>query len=157
MLACTASIRREFLHNQLVLLPNAPAWRDILRAGTLEGLPLSSPDHIDRWLDEFAHCEGAYLGLVSWRDKWLSLPLLRLANRYYRVQFEHLTCEHCEYDCGPSARPDPVSYAFGGYTTSQTWAEFKHFPAPCCPLCGGAQRQRQTVWLFGCDELDLVL
>src|SRR5437899_991727 len=41
-------IRRELLQGQEVFTPTANAWRDILRAGTLDGLAVPLPDWVAR-------------------------------------------------------------------------------------------------------------
>ena len=143
----SAEIRDQTLHNQAVRLPNLEAWHRILEVGSLDGLPVSLPDHVAGWLAEYAKFEVAHLGLIPWKEKWLPLSLLRLADRYYRVHYEDVICQHCDRRCGPSATPDTVSYAFGGISTAQAWEEFKGLPVQSCPHCHGLLSKRQTVWL----------
>jgi len=144
-------IRRELIHNQVVLLPTPTAWAEILKDGSLERIPLALPEWVAGWLREYARFDAAHLGLVQWRNRWSPLPLLCLDSYYYRVHFENVICEHCGKRCGPSATPDSVSYAGTGLTTAEVWAQFKNLPVRSCPHCSGMLRRRQTVWLVSED------
>jgi hypothetical protein len=140
-------IRREQIHNQDVLLPTIEAWRQILREGQLDGMPVPIPEMLSGWLDAYAQFEVASLGLVRWPGRWQPLPLLRLGGRCYRVHFENVICEHCDRQCGPSACPDSAQYAGTGYSPQQVSAEYSELPVQHCPHCQGLLRRRQTLWL----------
>jgi hypothetical protein len=143
-----ARIGRELMQGQEVFVPTAEAWRDILRASTLDGLPAPLPEWVSDWLDNYARFDVAALGLVRMgATGWMPVPLLRLGGRTLRVHFEDVICEHCGRRCGPSATPDTTAYAGTGYTLAEAWAEFDGLPVQSCPHCGGVLRRRQTLWL----------
>jgi hypothetical protein len=122
------------LHGQEVFVPTVEAWRAILSAGSLDGLPLMLSDWIARWLDAYSRFEAASLGIVRrGAQGWLPLTLLRLGNRVLRVHFEDVLCEHCGQRCGASATPDTVAYAGTGLTPEQAWAELDGLPVQACP------------------------
>jgi hypothetical protein len=141
-------IYRELLQGQEVFLPTLDAWHDILRVGTLDGMPVRLPDWIICWLDSYARFEVTALGLVRMGGMgWMPQALLRLDQRALRVHFEDVICEHCNRRCGPSAAPDTMAYAGTGYTAAQAWAEFDGLAVQLCPHCGGEFRRRQVIWL----------
>jgi hypothetical protein len=148
MISHDSHICKKYLHNQEIIFPNLEAWRDLIREGHLNDMPLwTSKDWIAMWLDEYATFEVAYLGLVQWNNKWLPIPFLFIENQYFRVHFENVICEHCKQRCGASATPDTVSYACTGLTLPEIWAEFDVLPIQHCPHCGELLRRRQIIWL----------
>jgi hypothetical protein len=147
MMSNDPRICKKYLHNQEIIFPNLEAWRDIIREGYLDNMPLWTSSDLGMWLDEYASFEVAYLGLVQWCNEWMPLTFVYLENRYFRVHFENVICEHCKQRCGSSATPDTVSYACTGLTHSEIWAEFDILPIQHCPHCGELLRRRQTIWL----------
>jgi hypothetical protein len=127
-------IHRELLHNQEVFIPTPVAWRNILRAGMPEGLPVPLPQWIALWLDSYATFDVTALGIVRRGALgWMLLPLLRLDGRTLRVHFEDVICEHCHQRCGPSATPDTVAYAGTGYTDEQVWGRVRRAATAVVP------------------------
>ncbi|WP_157359551.1 hypothetical protein [Caldimonas brevitalea] len=146
-------IRYEFVHGQAVYFPSTNAWAEILSERALAGLPVSLPDAIAGWLQQYGQFEVAALGLVRarWSAQWHSLSLLRLNGHYYRVHFENVVCHNCNQRCGPSATPDTVAYAGTNIDSKDIWAEFDRLPLQSCPHCHEVLRHRQTVWLASPD------
>ena len=142
----------ETIHRQQVLLPDASDWEKIVAEGTVAGLPLLQPSGVTQWLSSWGALNVAKLGLVEWKGKWWSLPLLLLNGYYYRVHFENVICEHCGQRCGPSATLDTTAYALAGYSTAEAIAEFAKLSVQSCPHCHGLLRQRHTVWLQDAGE-----
>ena len=143
------------LHGEEVYIPNADAWRDIMRDGGLGGSPVPMPEWVARWLDDYSRFAVAALGVRRLKPsprQWHLLPLLKLGGRLLRVHYEDVVCEHCGRRCGPSATPDVVQYAGTSLSTAQAWSEFVPFPVQHCPHCGGVLRRRQTVWLASADR-----
>jgi hypothetical protein len=133
-----------------VYIPTTEAWREILVDGRIDSLPCPMPDWVKHWLDDYGSYAEAALGLVKLRafDGWFLLQILKMPNRYLRVHFENVICEHCGQRCGPSATPDFTAYAGSACsTTAQACAEFDGLPIKQCPHCGGVLRRRQTLWL----------
>ncbi|MCE9635256.1 MAG: hypothetical protein K8T90_06060 [Planctomycetes bacterium] len=148
MKAADARIRRLLLNGQDVLVPTAPAWREILRSGDLDGAPIRRPEWVERWLEEYGELEPASLGIVRWPDGWVPIQLLTVGPRAIRVHFENVICEHCDRRCGPSATfADPADFVGTGCTDEQRMAEYREFPPRTCPHRHGVLRRRQTMWL----------
>lgn len=142
------TVARILLQGQEALVPTPDAWREALRVGHVEGVPVPIPERVARWLDEYSSFEEAALAMVRFPgDRWHVVPLLRIAGRMLRVHFENVICEHCNSRCGPSATLDTPSYAGTGLTTAQVWAEAEGMPVQSCPHCRGTLRRRQTLWL----------
>ncbi|HEV3167779.1 MAG TPA: hypothetical protein VGZ22_27495 [Isosphaeraceae bacterium] len=143
-----ARIGLEPLQGQEVFVPTAEAWRDVLRAGTLDGQPAPLPEWVAGWLDCYAKFDVAALGVVRVGARgWMLVQLFRLGGRTFRVHFEDVICEHCGRRCGLSATPDTTAYAGTGHTVAEVWAEFDGLPVEPCPHCGGMLRRRHTIWL----------
>ena len=140
---------RQFGQNLYV--PNVSAWGDILREGQLNGGPVPMPEWVARWVAEYGPFEVAALGVRKLENfagqPWFLLPLLYIGQKYLRVHFENVICEHCQQRCGPSATPDTVAYAGTDLSNAVLWAEFSNCPVRRCPHCGGVLARRQTIWL----------
>jgi hypothetical protein len=147
-------VRSELVHGQTVYFPSMDAWQEILSEKAFAGLPVSLPELIAGWLQEYGRFEVAALGLVRarWREKWQPLSLLRVGGHYYRVHFENVICHNCKQRCGPSATPDTVEYVGSNIDSADVWAEFDRLPRQSCPHCHEVLRHRQTVWLASPNE-----
>lgn len=145
-------IRHERDHNQDLFIPSKAAWRDIVRCGTLDGMPVPVTSWIAHWVDAHSDIDVSDLAVVQLRNQWWLVPLLRLGGLAYRVHFEDVICEHCNRRCGMSATPDAVLYAGTGLSPQEVWAEFAGLPIEICPHCGGLLRRRQTIWLDGTEK-----
>jgi|ERR1700722_11324637 len=138
-------IRKVMLCGQELVVPTTEAWREILREGSLDGMPLPLPNWIALGLDTYSGFAATSLGLIQRRGRWWAQPLLRLGVRIYLVNYEDVICEHCGQRCGPSASIDRVAYP-----ASRTTLEAEQLiepPVRDCPHCTKELRRRQTVWL----------
>jgi hypothetical protein len=60
-------IQRELFDGQDVFVPTTATWLDILRADTLDGLPVPLLDWVSAWLEAYSRFPAAALGLVRRR------------------------------------------------------------------------------------------
>jgi hypothetical protein len=149
MITSDPRIRQEQLHAQMMFIPSLDAWRDIINDGNLDNIVLLTHQReiITGWLDEYSSVSTAYLGLFPARNRWWLFPLIYINQKYFRVHFENVICEHCNKPCGVSATPDFSAYAGSGLNHSEVLAEFAVFPRLHCPHCGGVLWRRSTIWL----------
>jgi len=138
-------VERCELEEQELFLLSTKAWRRALESGEIDAIPLTHPEWIECWLDEYGQFEVAHLAAHQIRGKWWLVPLLKLHGQYYRVHFENVICEHCSLRCGPSATPDYVQYPSA--VADSRFREIMQLPVECCPHCGGELHRRHTLWL----------
>jgi hypothetical protein len=135
------------IHGQDVYLPSREAWAILVDGEPLAGLDIPVRELVREWLRALSHFEVVRLGLTRLRGRWHLVPLLRQSDRWYRVHFEDVSCDHCQQRCGWSAAPDTVAYAGTALTTPEIFEAFAPLGIRACPHCGAPLRRRHTVWL----------
>lgn len=140
----------HLVDGQPTIIPTEVGWAKLVNDPVLDGVPLylqGMKKLFEKNLDFVAsHKEEFSLGLYRYGKiaSWMAVPLLRMENKFQRVQIEKLNCKHCNWS-GITANPCEGSLF---YWADRNDAELEaiNIPRVCCPRCNEAL-PRPAIWV----------
>jgi hypothetical protein len=145
-----ARFEQKLIDGQVVTIPTAKVWREIIHNPDFLGAPvyLEGTRRLVTDLLTFVtkHPDKFRLGMVRSRGlrSWTVLPLLLIEDRLQRVHIEYVTCGQCGRRAAIANPAEPSLY-FGVPDEVAANRAALQLPRVNCPNCG-ASLPRMAVW-----------
>ena len=141
-------IERLVVDGGTLLILDAIAWRRLLFDPYVDNLSLGVRDSLYKNLAFTHYFDELVLSLQPLRSaqpSWIGLVLLRIVDRWQRVQLKRLTCPTCEWK-GVTANPMGTDLYIGAADTWAALDQAAELPIKPCPHCGGTL-PRHPIWI----------